>query len=574
MAKTPPTEIRSALERLRDQTALPAGTESLFDLVLELVEYVASREDLIHARERDLEPDSLARRILTGAETAGLEAVRSVLAGVAPSDLEAIEGVLLDLEQQHGAVLETPPSHRLLLDGAVLGDVGFVYNRKFREVLAIRAIIGGTGEPNLLPSLTARVDDLFAAGPPRYLWRLGPEFGIDRNIRHLIARGDDFIVRSLYRSRARRLAKTVPHWRELDNGEWLGENCDETRFARPIRHLLVRRENGGRTEYVLLWSSLANTPWEKIYRFYRNRSGKWASLVEVSGAKGATLRRKVEVAIFILALFTFRNLSTWSALAASHVRAQSAVSDTGIDVHRTVTLFEQRARTESLERFREMVSYFQELTGSQASLPGLEAHLEPPCYRLVFDEERTVPAMAAGRVMFVDAEGKEETGRTVVVFHGSGFSTVYSNLAALDGEIRLGAEITAGQSLGRSAAGAVGAAHIEGRLAKRYAEKGFEPTASEILAPEANYVLDPFAALVELDSLRSGDRSHAPDPAFFEPDLSDAEVFTLSGGPLPVDILFPTARETSLEYEETASFEALDADLGFAGVLGESEDLS
>ena len=105
-----PREIRHTLDRLRDQADLPSGSESLFDLMLELVEYVASREDLIYARERDLEPDSLARKIFTGAESAGLKAVKSILTGVAPSDLDTLEKVLLTLERQHGTALETPPA--------------------------------------------------------------------------------------------------------------------------------------------------------------------------------------------------------------------------------------------------------------------------------------------------------------------------------------------------------------------------------------------------------------------------------------------------------------------------------
>ena len=43
-------------------------------------------------------------------------------------------------------------------------------------------------EPALLPALTRRVDEVFTAGRPRYLWRLGPEFGVDKNVRHLVER--------------------------------------------------------------------------------------------------------------------------------------------------------------------------------------------------------------------------------------------------------------------------------------------------------------------------------------------------------------------------------------------------
>ena len=574
MSRRPPTRIRFALERLRDQASLPAGSESLFDLVLELVEYVASRDDLVYARERDLEPDSLARRVLTGGESAGLGAVRSVLAGVAPSDLETLESVLLDLERQHGTAIETPPNHRLLVDGAVLGDVGFVYNRKFREVLAIRAILDRTDEPSLLPALTRRVDEVFAAGRPRYLWRLGPEFGVDRNIRHLTERRDDFIVRSLYRARARRLAKRVLRWQELATGEWLGENCDETRYPRPVRHLLIRTEKGSHFEYGLLLSSLLNTPWEKIYRFYRNRSGKWASLVEVAGAKGPGLRRKIEVAIFILALFTFRNLRTWAAYNSSQVRDQITVSGDVLTDQRMVSIFESRMRAESLERFREVVAYYQKLTGSGARLEGVQGSLEPPCYRLAFDEEKPVPAMMAGRVMFVDGSDGGEEGKSVVLFHGRGFSTVYSHLASLSDDVHLGGEVVAGQPLGRSGVGQVGAVQIEARLAKRYAEKGFEPTASEVLAPDASFALDPFGALVELDSQRADGEQPGEAAAVFAPDLDDADLFTLSGDPLPVDILFAAGGDLTAEHQGPIISEALETDLGFSQVLGEGEDIS
>ena len=572
MRKRPPKEIGPVLERLRDHTNLPAGADSLFDLVLELVEYVASREDLVRARERDLEPDSLARRVLTGAESTGLKAVRSILSGVAPSDLATLEEVLLTLERQHGTALETPPNHRLLVDGAVLGDVGFVYNRKFREVLAIRAILDGSAEPDLLPGLTRRVDEVFAAGRPRYLWRLGPEFGIDRNVRHLTERGDDFIVRSLYRSRARRLARQVLRWQELPTGEWIGENCEEAKFARPVRHLLIRTEKDGRTEYGLMLSSLLNTPWEDIYRFYRNRSGKWASMVEVVGAQGPSLRRKIEVAVLILALFTFRNLRTWAASNSSQIREEITISAEMLEKQRMVALFESRVRAESLERFRQVVAYYQQLTDSGAQLEGVEGTLKPPCYRVSFDEAKAIPALADGRVMFVDADGTGGAGKSVVLFHGEGFSTAYSHLATLADEIRLGAEVTAGQQLGSSGAGDAGAMQLEARLAKRYAEKGFEPTASEVLAPEASFAMDPFGVLVELDSQRvNGERADKVPPAH-APDLDDADLFTLTGDPLPVDILFVTARGAEMEYEEPIIAEALDADLGFASVLGEDID--
>ena len=280
------------------------------------------------------------------------------------------------------------------------------------------------------------------------------------------------------------------------------------------------------------------------------------------------------MAVLILALFTFRNLRTWASSSSSQIRDEITVSQQVLDKQRMVTLFESRVRAESMERFRQVVAYYQELTGSGARLEGVAGTLEPPCYQLTFDEARPIPAVASGRVMFVDGDGSGENGKSVVLFHGEGFSTAYNHLASLSSEIRLGAEVTAGQELGRSGAGDSGAVQLEARLAKRYAEKGFEPTASEVLAPEASFALDPFGVLVELDGLRANGQSPDEAPPAFAPDLSDADLFTLSGDPLPVDILFVSPRGVDAEYEEPILAEALDDELGLASVLGEIEDIS
>ncbi len=60
----------------------------------------------------------------------------------------------------------------------------------------------------------------------------------------------------------------------------------------------------------------------------------------------------------------------------------------------------------------------------------------------------------------------------------------------------------------------------------------------------------------------------------FAPDLDEAELFTLSGDPLPVDILFVSPRGLDVDYEEPMISEALETDLGFTEVLGEGDDIS
>ena len=178
--------------------------------------------------------------------------------------------------------------------------------------------------------------------------------------------------------------------------------------------------------------------------------------------------------------------------------------------------------------------------------------------------------------MFVDAEGTGEMGRSVVIFHGAGFSTVYSHLASLSENLRLGTEVTAGQPLGRIGASAGEAVQLEARIAKRYVERGFEPTAAEVLAPDANFVLDPFGVLVELDSRRQADGKPAKEvPPAFTPLLADADLFTLTGDPLPTDILFVVAGGAPAIENEPILVEELDTDLAFVDVLGEElEDLS
>ena len=133
----------------------PRTVKRFFDLILEIVEYIASRDDLVYAREFEFEPDALARWIFSDAESVGIAAVNSMLRGLSDRDLERLETIVLSLERQHGRVLETPPSYRLLVDGAILGQVGFIYNRKYREVLAaITLAAAGSRQISEIPDPT------------------------------------------------------------------------------------------------------------------------------------------------------------------------------------------------------------------------------------------------------------------------------------------------------------------------------------------------------------------------------------------------------------------------------------
>ena len=74
-----PRRFAEALDRLRQESEIPSSSEDLFDIVLDLVEYVAGREDLVQAKERDLEPDALARKLFSNNEAGAAP----ILGGVA-----------------------------------------------------------------------------------------------------------------------------------------------------------------------------------------------------------------------------------------------------------------------------------------------------------------------------------------------------------------------------------------------------------------------------------------------------------------------------------------------------------
>ncbi len=527
-----PQELHHVLARLRCEAETSRNLDDLFGLVLELVEYVASREDLVRARERELEPDALARRIFADPETLGIRAIDSLLAKLTRRDLAKLERILLRLEQRHGKALETPPNYRLLVDGAVLGQVGFVYNRKFREILATRSLKADSQASGLLPDLLSRVDALFADGRPRYLWRLGPEFGVDRNVRHLLDRGDDFIVRSLYRSRARRLAGGVLRWQELPGGDLIGENCDDLRYSKLVRSLVVRSSPGGSTDYSLLVTNLLNTPWEDVYRLHRNRSGKLASRVVIGPRKGG-LRQMLTASVVIMALLTFRNVRTWASEPSVH----RDVITVQAEPESKVGIYETRRQAELLDRMREVAEYVQALTGGGSRLGGLEASPRVPGYSIRLPHGSEVPAFGPGQVMYVDPEGEGELGKSVVIYHGFGISSVYGHLATVSEDLRLGGPVSRDQAVGLSN-GESPPLHLEARLARSYAERGAEPAVADILSSGANLLLDPVAAVVEAESRRGRE---AADEAPTMPSFDRADLFLLEDPDLPVGVLFLAA---------------------------------
>ncbi len=567
-----PDEFKAVLERLRRQSEIAYDPGGLFDVVLQVVEYVASREDLVRASERELEPDALARKIFSDPEMHGIRAIRSVLAGLTVRDLTKLERILLQLEKQHGKACETLPNHRLLVDGAILGEVGFVYNRKFREILAARTMATDLKPPGLLPALVSRVDALFVNGRPRYLWRLGPEFGVDRNIRHLVDRGDDFIVRSLYRSRARRLARGVLRWEELPSGEWIGENCDDLRYRKLIRSLVVRSSNGRRTEFAVLATNLANTSWEEIYRFYRNRSGKLASRVVLGSARARGRRRALTASILVMALLTFRNARTWADIPDVRTREVAIHRDEiTIRVEPSVGLFETNRQAELLDRMQEVANYVQALTGHRKELEGLEVSFKPLSYRIRLPQQREIPVLASGQVVFVDLEGVGDLGKTVVVYHGGGFTSVYGDLASISRGLRQGTLVSESTVIGQAGDGGSPALYLQARIARSYAERGVEPTVATILSSGENLVLDPIGAIVESVGRRAAEddwgQPRAADRAPRMPSFEDADLYLFQDSYLSPGVLF-------IEAQSHRAFKPLDED-PFALAFNEDlEDLS
>ncbi len=555
-----PVSLQSVVDRLRAEQVAPARDE-LFQIVLELVEHVASREDLITAREIELEPDRLASRILRDPQLLGFKAVESILGGLKRSDLRRLEQLLLELELAQGRVRQTPKNCRILVDGAILGPVGFMYSRKFREVLAT-STLGSVARPaDVLSDLIGQVDRLFDEGTPRYLWRLGPEFGTDHNLSMLLRRGDWFIARCLYRARARRMEKGVLRWQELANGIWIGENCDECRYSEPARHLVLRWRERGRQRQALLVTNLTNVPWHEIFRLYNNRSGQTSlELTEVRSS--SQLRRQLTASFVILALFTFRNLSTWARPRSEQIR--DTVTVTQVE-QPEVTLIESPNRPELFDYLNRTLGWLEMMTDGEG-LAGLAATPKPGVsYQLELPASAEVPALAAGQVVYADRGPSSQGGGTVVVHHGGGFSTVYGNLGRVADGIAVGARVEAGQAVGWS--GAAGEPlRFEANVTARYLEKSFEASVAEILSPQANLFLDAANLLTRYE----------PDPgapptesALFKPDedpatpsLADADAYRLISPYLGGPIIFTVnaALEEDVVEEELLA-EAFDEDI-------------
>ncbi len=569
MRKRLPKELESVIERLHDQIPLTAKSEELFQTVLELVDYVARREDLIRARGRDLEPDHLARSIFRDPQKFGVRAVNSLLAGLGRRELKKIEEILLSLERIQGAVRKTPPYHRILLDGAILGQVGLIYSRKFEEVVATRLVPRRGPASSLLPDLLRRVDCLFEKGLPAYLWRLGPEFGTDFNVSRLLERGDWFIVRSLYRSRAERLAEGVLRWRELHNGHWIGENCDEHRYASPARQLVLRVRDGNGFRHALLVTNLYNTSWEEIYRFYRNRSCQQIVDWRESGGR-SEFGRKLAASFMILAIFTFRNVRTWADTPTVDTREQAVISQQ-VDPSPTIVLVDSTNRPELFQRLGEVIEYLAELTEDQRRLSGVAGSPAPVMsYQVAVAPGKAIRALADGQVLFVD---RPAGGRaSIVINHGSGFSTVYGNLASLEPEIRVGSSISKGQILGAAVGGDSGRLHFEARITQRYLEASIEPSVAEVLSPSANLFLDPLGLLSSYESTPSqADEEVLLEPhAPAAPSLEDADVYWLESPSLPGGLIFIANAALEDEGRVDPIADVFDDDIFLTPPLGDS----
>jgi len=488
--RNPNSEIAEFLEWLRRQGHVAAGSGVAFDRVLALVEYIAGREELIRAPERELEPDALARRFMSDAEELGLRRVSAIIEGLTPEDLGRVENILLTLEKKHGRILTNPPSHRLLLDAAVLGQVGYVYSRKFREVLTTHLLSDGSLERGLLPNLTAGVDALFSGEGRRYLWRLGPEFGTDRNVVHLLQRGDDFIVRSLYPTRAQRLARDVAFW-ETAGDYWIGEYCLEPLYPFPVRTLVLRWRSGRGWAHGLLVSNLFNTPWERILQLHQNRACKYASIIDISDPIGFTGAQKVAASLLILALFTFRNVRSW----ATEIQQATTISSSSEQAQRSPVYVLERLssirRDEIFDHMGIVVSHLISLTGREG-LEGVTPSLEPTGYIVEVTAGTTVATPAAGTVIYVDPPD-QEAGRTVIIDHGAGFSTVHRFLDSVAADLVVGARLEAGDPIGQAGE----FVHFEPRMSYQYIAGGNLPSVATLLAANTNLVLDPLGVLAQ-----------------------------------------------------------------------------
>lgn len=566
-------QITKAVERLRRESVVPPNSEGLFDLIVELAELVASRDDLVWARERELEPDALARRFFSDAESVALGRVSALIPDLSDTDLRRFESILQLLERQHGRAPETLPNHRLLVDGAVLGGIGFCYNRKFQEVLAACSLQPGQ-QPDLLTNLLGQVDLLFPSGPPRYLWRLGPEFGIDRNIRLLAGRGDDFIVRSLYPSRARRLSRHVLRWEKLPDGQWIGENCEEDRYGFPVRHLVIRPTNGGRHDARLLLTNLANSPWQDIYRLYRNRSGKLSSRVQIDSASTVSLRRRVAAGFFIVALLALRNVNTWAAVQTDTLKEQITVAAEVEQRERTIEIFDTRLNSESLDTMQHISDYLMEVAGDGDKLDRLAASVHPHEFLLRVEAGTSIPAAGDGKVLFIDRIGSGSESQSVVIYHGRGLSSTYSNLTSVSADLKVGDAVTAGDALGVSGHPTLQPVHFAPRMSQRYLSTQQEPSVAEVLSPEQNLFLDPIGILVDVDSrMAAGDLTaldiDVPEP-YTAPKVAYADLFVMYGEDLPSGVVFLGPADTGDTGLESDYTEPLDEDLLFASLTIET----
>jgi hypothetical protein len=572
MKKRLPYDVKRFLERLRSEGRVGLDHQDLFEGILDLVEHLASHEHLIRARGRELEPDHLAYRLLQDPQLAGMASVNALLGDLSSADLKSIEEILLQLELHHGEARTVPPNHRTIMDAAVLGPVAFVYSRKYAEILATQTIPKKADGKLLLKDLLAAVDDLFPAGPPAYLWRLGPEFGTDRNIAHLLERGDWFIARSLYAARANRLARTVQRWKELPNGEWIGEACTEDRFTEPLRSVLLRWYEGRRCHHALLSTNLFNTPWEEILRFYRNRSCK--RLVDFSTPSRTSLQRRVTAAALILAIFTFRNFKSWALAAETQTRFRSSIAVTeDISASQTdrVKAVVSNRKAEVFVRMGEVVSYLESLTSERQMFSTVAGSTAPLSYLIrPADGNAAVPALGTGQVILVGGGRDGGDSKSVMINHGSGFVTAYSNLDSLADGIVMGAHVEEGQEIGRLDSDLSSDVHFEAGIARKYLEKGIEPSVSELLPADAVHFLDPLAlmstysvALVETGNL---DRIEPPEGEIRAPDLAAVELFELLSPTLGGSIIFPSDAVPSQELELDQLAEVNDEVL--ADVLG------
>ena len=570
MKKRLPLHLRDLVERLRrEEGSLPLADGEPFATILELVEYLAANDHLVRARGVELEPDHLAYRLLQDPQLAGAAAVNSLLAELDDRDLHTIERLLLRLERRHGEARTVAPNHRTVLDAAVLGPMSFVYSRKYGEVLATRSVQKTDRRETLLADLLHGVDRLYPAGRPAYLWRLGPEFGTDCNVRHLLQRDDWFIARSLYRSRAGRQARDVVRWRELPGGEWVGEFTGDSGFEQPLRSIVLRWQSGRRQEHALLWTNLFNTSWEEVLRFYNNRSCK--RVVDFSTPAQTSLRRRLSAAAVVLAIFTFRNLTTWASVTGSAASANPTIYLTeSEDPADRVSAVVSAQQAQVYVRLGQVLNYLQEVTGESDEFTRVAAAAKPLSYKVApATEGKSVAVVAPGQVIYVGAEGGADKGTTVVVSHGQGFVTVYGGLGAVNGEVSVGAHLGEDVTIGYLAPG--DELHFEAGLAKKYLEKGLQPSVAEMLSPNALAFLDPLgllnhygAALEERGDLSritpSGEVAGAPD-------LGDAELFQLLSPTLSGVSIFPAGAIRSGDFELEQMAQVFDDDV-LSDVLG------